>query len=194
MLIIGYVNNGVTYMATDTRLVDDRRKHNEVCECNFKLRRLANGIIYGAPQDKYIRQFLRMHEDLFTLDARGNLTAKHITTEILPALYFTMKEANLLNNEQDEKPSFPSEILIGFKGKLFGIGWNFSVTRFGTYQAVGEFAESALGLLANIDKSRDISEQLVAVIRGCTKVTEHIGGPYLTIDTDKLEYKLWEEK
>lgn len=194
MIIIGYVNNGVTYMATDTRLVDSDRKHNEVCEYNFKLRKLDNGIIYGVSQNKYIRQLLKMHEDMFTLDEHENLTAKHVAMGILPALYFTLKEANQLDNERGEKPTFPAEILIGYKGRLFKIAWNFCVTICETYQVVGGFVNSALATLSKIDSNKDINEQLVAAIRGCKKVTEYIGGPYLTIDTDKMEYKLWEEE
>lgn len=192
-VIIGYVKNGVTYMATDTRVIDDDRKRNEVCECNFKLRKLENGIIYGVTNSKYIRQFLVMNEEMFTLDRRENLTVQHIVTDILPTLYFSLKEAKLLGNDKGEQPSFPSSILIGFKSKLFEICSDFSVFRYEKYQAIGPLSDYALTKVSDMDENGDINRQLIDAMRICTKNTEYVGGPYLTINTDELKYELTEE-
>lgn len=193
-IIIGYVKNGVTYMATDTRVIDYARKRNEVCECNFKLHKLDNGIIYGATGSRYIRQFLMMNEDMFALDEHGDLTRQHIVMGILPRLYFSLRDANLLDNKNGEKPSFPSSILIGFKGKLFEICWDFSVYRYEKYQAIGAFADYALAAVSDIDENGDINKQLIDAMRICAKNTEYVGGPYLTINTSELKYELTEEE
>ena len=177
-VILGYARNGVTYLATDTRVIDDDRKRNEVCECNFKLRKLNNGIIYGVTNSKYIRQFLIANEDMFTLDTRGNLTVQHIVTDILPTLYFSLKEAKLLGNDKGEKPFFPSSILIGFKGELFEICSDFSVFRYKKYQAIGSLSDYALAKVSNIDEKKDINRQLIDLMRICAKNTEYVGGPY----------------
>ncbi len=193
-VLIGYVKNGVTYMATDTRVIDNARKRNEVCECNFKLHKLDNGIIYGATGSRYIRQFLRMNEDMFILDEHGDLTRQHIVMGILPRLYFSLQEANLLDNKNGEQPSSPSSILIGFKGKLFEICWDFSVYRYEKYQAIGAFADYALAAVSDIDENGDINKQLIDAMRICAKNTEYVGGPYLTINTSELKYELTEEE
>lgn len=192
-VMIGYINDGVTYMATDTRVVDDDKKRNEVCECNFKLRKLDNGIVYGATNNKFMRQFLTMCEEIFTLDVYGDLTMKHIVTEILPRLYLTLDEVELLDNEKKGRPLFSSEILIGFNGKLFEICSDFSVFRYEKYQVIGSLADYALAKVTNIDENEDINRQLVDALRICAKNTEYVGAPYLTIDTKELKYQVWEE-
>ena len=192
-VIIGYIKNGVTYLATDTRVIDDDRKRNEVCACNFKLRKLDNGIIYGVTNSKYIRQFLMANEDMFTPDTRGNLTVQHIVMDILPTLYFSLKEAKLLDNDKGEPPFFSSSILIGFKGKLFEICSDFSVFRYEKYQAIGPLSDYALTKVSNIDEKEEINRQLIDAMRICAKNTEYVGGPYLTINTDELKYELTEE-
>ena len=192
-VMIGYIKDGVTYMATDTRVVDDDKKRNEVCECNFKLRKLDNGIVYGATNNKFMRQFLTMCEEIFTLDVYGDLTMKHIVTEILPRLYLTLDEVELLDNEKKGRPLFSSEILIGFNGKLFEICSDFSVFRYEKYQVIGSLANYALAMETTIDENENINRQLVDALRICAKNTEYVGAPYLTIDTKELKYQVWEE-
>lgn len=134
-----------------------------------------------------------MCEEIFTLDVHGDLTMKHIVTEILPRLYLTLDEVELLDNEKKGYPLFSSEILIGFNGKLFEICSDFSVFRYEKYQVIGSLADYALAKVTNIDENEDINRQLVDALRICAKNTEYVGAPYLTIDTKDLKYQVWEE-
>jgi len=191
-VLMGYCKDDVVYFCTDTLVVDDNRKRNELEETNFKFQKLDNGIIYGATYNKMLRQFLNANDDIFQLDKNNNLTFKQVISEIVPKLYFRMKNENFLINDKDEHPRFAGEILIGYKGNLFEICSQFVTFKYEKYQAVGEMSDYVQDSISSIDDSKDIETQLVEACKIAAKNSRNFGGPYITINTRDMEYKIWE--
>ena len=46
-ILIAYKKNDTVYMGTDTRVIVNDFKKNEICESNYKIQKLENGILLG---------------------------------------------------------------------------------------------------------------------------------------------------
>ena len=95
-ILIAYKRGDTIYMGTDTRVIVGESKRNELCECNYRIQKLDNGMLLGVAGENVENQTLIAYSDIFTLDKKGNLTRKHIVKEIIPNLMDVLDDAGLL--------------------------------------------------------------------------------------------------
>ena len=140
-LVIAYKRGDTVYMGTDTRVIVNDSKKNELCESNFKIQKMENGMLVGITAERIERQTLFAYPEIFTLDKKGQLTRKHIVKEIIPRLLAVLEEEDLLQQEKDEYPYMRAKILLAYKDVLYEICSTFTIIRYETYQALGRTAE-----------------------------------------------------
>lgn len=195
-ILLARVCGDTVYMATDTRVIVRDMKQAQLCECDYKIQKLENGILVGFVGDRKLRQEVFALMEHFTLDKNGELTYAHVVQKIAVPLFFGLKDAGVLkyDNEKEERlPYMQGDILLAYKDKLYEICTNFMVLRYETYQALGKGADFAQYAMTNFDENRGVNEQLVEALKLTAKYTHLVGAPYLLIDTKSQEYTLLRE-
>ena len=188
-LVIAYKRGDTVYMGTDTRVIVNDNKKNELCESNFKIQKMENGMLVGITAERIERQTLFAYPEIFTLDKKGQLTRKHIVKEIIPRLLAVLEEEDLLQQEKDEYPYMRAKILLAYKDVLYEICSTFTIIRYETYQALGRTAEYVAATLANTKDTDDVNERIVKALDVAAKNSYLVGAPYLLIDTKSQEYQ-----
>lgn len=189
-ILIAYKKGDTIYMGTDTRVIVNEHKKNELCECNYKIQKLDNGMLVGVTGDRIERQTLFSYSDIFTLDNKGELTRKHIIKEIIPNLLSVLEKEDLIVDKEGELPYMRAVILLAYKDTLYEICSNFAVIKYEDFQAVGSTAEYAQATLWNTKKTDDINERIVKTLDIVSHNSHLVGSPYLLIDTKEQVYKL----
>ena len=55
-IVIAYKKGDTVYMGTDTRVIVNEHKKNELCESNYKIQKMDNGLLVGITADRLTRQ------------------------------------------------------------------------------------------------------------------------------------------
>jgi ATP-dependent protease HslVU (ClpYQ) peptidase subunit len=147
-------------MGTDTRVIAGDTKRNELCECNYKIQKLDNGMLLGISGERLERQTIIAYSEIFTLDKNGELTKKHVIKEIIPNLLSVLKKENLLIKNDGEAPYVKSVILLAHKGVLYEICSGFAVIKYEGFQILGSAANYAQATMANTKETDDINENI----------------------------------
>ena len=193
MIILAYKHQGVVYLATDTRIVDDKRKVNHTDENSHKIRIEDNGILVGVvTKNQEVRKAIFDHPEIFTLTKGCALSKRHIVAKIVPALYDLLAERDLLNKTDSGRKKMPCELVLAFGSEMYLICENFWVVACQSWANVGRSFLYGVGFLSQIDRDKDLEEQLVAGLKASTYFTPCIGGPFLTVNTKDLTYRLKE--
>jgi len=191
MIILAYKQQGIVYLATDTRLIFGHRKESRANEPSSKLRVLDNGVIVGIATHNYEwRKAVLDHPELFTLTKGGDLTHRHIVTKIIPALFDLSKEGDHLQKDSD-CALMDGDLVLAYRDKLFYINAEFWTVECERWINAGTYA-FGVGHLAHIDESRDIEEQLIAALKASERYSTWIGGPFVTVNTRDLVYQVKE--
>ena len=196
-ILLAKVKDGAVYLATDTRVVANDDKWNELCECNYKIQKLENGILVGVVGDRFCRQAVFSVMENFQLDKNGELSTDHIVQTIATPLFFHLKENGLLkygNQEEELYPYMPVSILLAHKDKLFELCGSFMVLRYEGYQALGKASDFAQYSMSNLNNSDNLQEEFTKILDLVAKNTHLVGKPYLFIDTKTQEYTLTGEE
>ena len=194
MIMLGYVRDGIVYLATDTTIVEKDMKANRLASGNYKIKKMENGLIVGITGVPNVRQRLLVRDDLFTLDKNGKLTKNHIVDKIIPALHRFLKENDLYEVDEDGKHDPGVNIFLAYGDKLYNISerlWVYQVTRETANGALCDLGECALN---RIDSERDIEKQMVEIMQRARTYTNFIGGPYIAINTKDNEIHVTEAK
>ena len=189
-ILIAYKRKDTVYMGTDTRVIINDVKRNELCESNHKIQRLENGILLGVSAERMERQTIFAYSHLFTLDKKGELTKKHIVKEILPKLYKVLEDEGLLMEKEGETSYMRAVILLAYKDVLFEICSGFGVLRYEDGQALGLASDYAQATMMHIKETDDVNEQIVKALDIVAKYCHYVGAPYLLIDTKDGKYQL----
>lgn len=189
-VLIAYKRGDTIYMGTDTRVIVNDHKKNELCECNYKIQKLENGMLVGITAERLTRQTIFAYSEIFSLDKKGELTKKHIIKEIIPSLLSVLKKEDLLVEKEGELPYMKAVILLAYKDTLYEICSNFAVIKYEDFQAVGTVAEYAQATLFNTKGTDDINERIVKALGIVSNNSQFVGSPYLLIDTKEQAYKL----
>lgn len=192
-IILAYKKGDKVYMATDTAVTANGYLIRETSEDNFKIRKSPGGILVGVTGERGLRQEIFSLIDEFTLDKNGNLTKKHIASEIVPKLYFHLMDNEMLEKPDDNVPYMKASVLIAFKDQIFDICNDFSVYRYMTYQAHGEASDFISYALAHVDNTKDITEQMIKIMKLAEKHCKNIRRPFVMINTEEIRFRLWEE-
>lgn len=192
MIMLGYVHNGVVYLATDTTIVVNDEKVNRLEPNNFKIKKMKSGLIVGVAGVPNVRQRILAREDLFTLDKSGKLTKTHIVNENIPELHCFLKENGLYEIDEDGVHNPGVTIFLAYKDKLYEVSNRLYTYRITKKTANGALCDLCEGALNKIDPERNIEKQLVEIMQRATTYTNFIGGPYVTINTKDNEYHVTE--
>ena len=189
-VLIAYKRDDTIYMGTDTRVIVNDHKKNELCECNYKIQKLENGMLVGITAERLTRQTIFAYSEIFTLDKNGELTRKHIIKEIIPKLVAILNEEELMIKKEDALPYMDGQILLAYKGVLYEICRNFAIYKYEDFQLLGYGVDYGQFVLANTKDTDDVNEQIIKTLDIIAKYSHHVGSPYLLIDTKEQEYKL----
>ena len=189
-ILIAYNKDDVIYMGTDTREIVNDDKRNDLCECNYKIQRLENGLIVGATAERLTRQSIFAYPEVFTLDKKGELTRKHVVKEIIPKLIEVLEREELIVHAENKLPYMNAGVLLAHNGDLYEICSNFSVYKYETFQALGTTSPYGQFVLNNVKETDDVNEQIIQALDVIAKNSQLVGKPYLLIDTKQKEYKL----
>lgn len=189
-ILVAYRKGDTVYMGTDTRVIVNDFKKNELCESNYKIQRLDNGILLGVTAERIERQTIFANSDIFSLDKNRKLTRKHIVKEIIPRLMALLKEEDLLVEKEDELSYMQAIILIAYKDTLYEIGSTFCVIRYEEFQVLGSAGEYAMPTIANTKDTDDVNERIIKSLTIAQKHCIKVGAPFLLIDTKEQKYKL----
>ena len=189
-ILIAYKKGDTVYMGTDTRVIAGDSKRNELCECNYKIQNLDNGMLFGITGERLERQTLIAYSEIFTLDKNGELTKKHIVKEIIPNLLSVLEKENLIVEKDGELPYVKATVLLAHKDTLYEICANFAFIKYEDFQVLGRVADSAQATMANTKETDDINERIVKALDIASSNSQCVGKPYLLIDTKELNYNL----
>ena len=126
-ILIAYKKDDTIFMGTDTRLIINERKTNRLCECDYKIQKMNNGILVGITGDRITRQTIFAYSEIFTLDKINHLTRKHIFKEIISKLIEVLNNNGLIINKENQLPYMDEQILLAYRGDLFEICTNFTI-------------------------------------------------------------------
>lgn len=180
-------------MGSDTRIIYNTYKKSELCEVNYKIRKLNNGLLIGITGDRIFRQTIFAFPEVFTLDKQYGLTRKHLVKIIIPKLINILNNNRLIVNTSGKAPSMKGQILLAYHGELFEVCSNFCVYKFQDFQALGIASESAQAVLINQQNVDNVNELILNALRTTTKNSQLVGPPYLLIDTKTNEYQIIKE-
>ena len=156
-VLIAYKRDDTIYMGTDTRVIVNDHKKNELCECNYKIQKLENGMLVGITAERLTRQTIFAYSEIFTLDKNGELTRKHIIKEIIPKLVAILNEEELMIKKEDALPYMDGQILLAYQGVLYEICRNFSIYKYEDFQLLGYGVDYGQFVLANTKDTDDVS-------------------------------------
>ena len=189
-IVIAYKKGDTVYMGTDTRVIVNEHKKNDLCTSNYKIQRLKGRLIVGITADRLTRQTIFAYPEIFAFDKKEELTRKHIVKNIIPKLKEVLTENELIVEKEDDVPRMDGEILLAHKGDLYEICPNFSVYKYETFQAIGPVSDYAQFTLASTNQNEDVNKKIVRALDIVAKNTSLVGAPYLLINTKSKEHKL----
>ena len=192
-ILLARVKDGVVYLATDTRIVANDDKWNELCESNYKIQRLENGMLVGVEGERTCRQAIFSLMDNFKLDKNEELSAEHILKNIAVPLFFELKDMGVLEYEDKDEETYPymkGSVILAHKDKLFEICSSFMVLRYEDYQAVGRASDFVQYAIGNQTGTEEVHEEFKRLLDCAAKYSHLVGAPYLFIDTKSQEYTL----
>lgn len=191
-IILAYKKDDTVYMATDTRVVANEVKREDLSPSSFKIQALDNGILVGVAGDRQLRQDIFAYSEIFTLDSNQKLTKRHIVTEIMPKLYEMLNAQDHLVVKEKDIPYMKAQIVLAYKGELYEICCNLMVIKYESFLGIGK-SEHSLATLLNTKASDDINSRLVRALDITAKYNQGVGAPYVLIDTKSRCHTLVKE-
>ena len=189
-VLIACKKDNVVYMGTDTRVIVNEHKKSELCESNYKIQKLENGMLLGVISERITRQVIFAYSEIFTLDKKGRLTRKHIIEEIIPSLFKVLHKNELMVKEEGDVPSMSAQIILAHEDTLYEIYKDFTVYRYEDFQILGSSVSYGQFIISNIKETDDVNNSIVKALEMISKYNQLVGRPYLLIDTKDKEYKL----
>ena len=181
------------WFGADTQTTRGGDRYNQLSPNDYKVMKFDNGVLLSATGETVTSQILLAHPDWFTVDEKKGLTKEHIVTKIIPKIYETLEEEDLLEKEdKGTPPVMKCTLLMAYKDKLFEICRDLQVIRYEDYQATGSGANAINYGLSKIDKTKDINEQLLRLLRISAKLDSNVSAPFILIDTKDLKFTVKE--
>ncbi|MBE5731842.1 MAG: hypothetical protein E7353_02300 [Clostridiales bacterium] len=181
-VVVAVKENGVVYMGADSQTSAGSYKEYFLNECGFKIFRLENGILASFCGNVGSKHTICSLENVFTLDENGNLTKRHIVNNIIPKL---VAEMNKIGNEETGK--IDVSILLAHKDSLYKICMDLSVLKQNTIAIHGSGMEYTYYALSS---EGNVKDRILQALSSSAKRTESVSGPFVLIDTKKLEYEI----
>lgn len=188
-LIVAYRKEDTVYIGTDSSMFRNS-KERVMCENNYRIHKLDNGIIFGlVSTDLRAEQLVYAYSEfIFTLDKKGNLTRKHLVKSIIPEFMACLDANELLEQNDDGFCYWNGNLLVMYKDKIFEIGDEFNVYTVGDYVADGDGYEFTMATMSNITDGDDVNQKLLDAMTIASKHNRSVLPPFVLIDTKNLEY------
>ena len=181
------------WLGADTQSTRGTDRYNQLSPNDFKVTKLPNGVLLAMTGETASSQFIQAHPEWFTIDEKKGLTKEHIVTKIVPKIYEGLEVEGLLECEDRGTPPITkSSIVIAYQDKLFEICRDLRVIRYEDYQAIGSGSNAIIYGLSKIDKTKDINEQLLQLLKISAKHDANVSAPFVLIDTQDLQYTIKE--
>ncbi|MBO4694595.1 MAG: hypothetical protein J5656_01540 [Clostridia bacterium] len=191
--IIGYISDGKVSLASSTAsYVNGIRRVERTVE-NYPFKILKNGIVIGFIGDRTARQVLFSHSRIFKLDRNKDLTMSYVTGVLIPEIHDLFHDADVETSSDDGLMGFAGNIIIAYKDKAFKIYGDYEVELSLQYFAMGKFKVFSRVYLHEIDRHKDIEEQLVDCFRNACGNTDDIQAPFITVNTKDLHFNIVED-
>ena len=192
-VVIAVKQGNRIWFGADTQSTSGTDRYNYLAENDFKITKLDNGILLSWTGETAMSQFILAHPEWFTLDEKKGLTKEYIVTKIVPQIYEALAEEDMLDKGDDGVPPLMTgKILLAHKDRLFEICRDFQVLRYEDYQATGSGSNAIVYGLSKIDKSKDINEQLLRLMKISEKHDTNVSAPFVFIDTHNLQFTVKE--
>lgn len=181
------------WFGADTQSTRGTDRYNQLSHNDFKVTKLPNGVLLAMTGETASLQFMLAHPEWFTVDEKNGFTKEYIVTKIIPKMYEAFDADGLLEREdRGTPPIMKCTIMLAYQDKLFEICRDFHVIRYEDYQAIGSGSNAISYGLSKIDKSKDINEQLLQLLKLSAKHDANVSAPFVLIDTQNLQYVIKE--
>ena len=181
------------WFGADTQATRGGDRYNQLSPNDFKVMKFDNGVLLSATGETVTSQILLAHPEWFTVDKEKGLTKKHIVMKIIPKIYEMLEAEELLERgDKGTPPIMKCTLLLAYEDKLFEICRDLQVIRYEDYQATGSGSNAVNYGLSRIDKSKDINEQLLRLLRISAKHDTNVSAPFILIDTKDLTFTVKE--
>lgn len=189
-VIVAVKKDDAIYMGADTQATSSSLKYKTLIETSYKIKVINNDLLVGIVGNAKVGQFICSHSEFFKFDETKGLTKEVLVRDIVPQIYLCLKENKLLEDDEEQKDdySFPCELILAFKDKLFKINDKFVVTNINKFVSIGIGEDFVNYALYNIDYKKEINEQLKQAMKISGKYCPGIGAPFIFINTKDLTF------
>ena len=193
-VVIAVRQGGRIWFGADTQSTCGTERYNQLSPHDFKVMKLDNGVLLSMTGETASLQFILAHSEWFTVDEKKGLTKEHIVTKIVPKIYEELESEELLERaDRGTPPCTKCTILLAYQDKLFEICRDMQVLRYEDSQASGSGSNAILYGLSKLDKTKDVNEQLLRLLRISAKHDANVSAPFVLIDTKDLQYTIKED-
>lgn len=158
--IIGLVHNGKAYIGADSQYLEGWHK---VTNLNPKIFRKGE-LLIGSSGSQRVSDIVEHNLEL--VRNRDWVPIKYIADYFVPALRSCLSLHGAIIKKDTEEMG--AVIMIGYKGKLFIIGEDFTISEVGPYEAIGAGGKYVYGYLY----ATGITDP-IAAIHGALECAEH---------------------
>lgn len=184
--IIGYVDDGKVYFATDTQRSIDRFRYTAATDTGANVFNMPNNVMCAIAGLQATKQLVMAHPEWFEGLKEQPLTKQYIVENIIPNLYQCIDGFDLL--EKDSKDNGESEfegaILLAQKDKLFCIDGDFSVVSVPKFCIVGSEPIYSYPRVESYNNEIPLKDMLYLALTDAKKYCNAISGPYYLYSTD----------
>ena len=183
-VIVAVKENGVVYMGSDTQTTMGRKKRNGLNETAFKIHRLENRMLVGFCGKVAATHEILSMRDVFVLDQNGELNKKHIVNHIIPKLIDKMEQIGDV-----ECGGLEVSILLAYKDKLYKITAALDVVCLSKCGTSG-CGQRYVNYYLQEGTDLPVKDRILKALMESAKRSDAVGGPYVLIDTQGLEYEI----
>lgn len=185
-VIVAIKENGVVYMGADSQTTTGSYKTVSTNQSAVKINRLANGILAGFCGRVAVKQEILSMDGVFTLDEEGNLTKRHIVTQIIPRL---ADKLDLFSDEESGELSV--SIVLAHKDKLYRIGTDLSVIKLNSFTSSGAGRDFTYYAIEST-KGQAVKDRILTALYESAMRCDSVCPPFVLIDTQSLEYEIYD--
>lgn len=181
--IVGVIENGVTYIGSDSigsnGYSGTIRKDKKV----FKLKDTSNGIV-GFTSSFRMGQLLMYRKGLIDpRDEQDGIDHEYLVTKFIPNVIHLFEEGGYSRNNSGEKEG--GIFLLGYKDRLYKIESDFQVAEPTlSYEACGSGESYALGSLHSTEGlDLSVEDRIHKALRAASNFSVSVQGPFYILNT-----------
>lgn len=183
------------WFGVDTQGTCGSDRFNHCSTNDSKVVKFDNGVLVSWTGATVNGQFIWAHPEWFTVDEKCGLTKEYIVTQIIPKIYEAFSDEELFDKGDDDVPPLiGGTLIIAYKDKLYEIYRDLQVICYEDYTTSGSGSNAIVYGLSKMDKTKDINEQLLRLLKLSAMQDANVSAPFRFIDTKDLKYTIKEAK